>query len=81
MAVCALPNAQGFLAVTEVPLPECDGGYVAITVQDYDYLMSYTRITPSEAGEAFGYGFALVFGFGYLTTYAVYIAKKVINLI
>ncbi|MFH4666645.1 single-stranded DNA-binding protein [Vibrio cidicii] len=81
MPVCALPNSQGFLAVTEVPLSECDGGYVAVTVQDYDYLMSYTRITPADAGEAFGYGFALVFGVGYLGTYAIYIAKKVINLI
>ncbi|EGQ9207027.1 single-stranded DNA-binding protein [Vibrio cholerae] len=81
MPVCALPNSQGFLAVTDKPLNECHGGYVAVTIQDYDYLMSYTRITPTDAGLAFSFGFMAVFALGYLSTYAVYVGKKLINLL
>lgn len=82
MPVCMLPNSEGFLAVVpDVQLEDCTNGYVAVTVQDYDFMMSYTQVTGAEITEAFGFGFAAVFTVGYLSTYAVKAALKLIRLI
>lgn len=61
MPVCALPNADGFLAVVpDIEAASCSG-YVMVTAQEYDTLMSYTQLTPGEISQAFGLGFTLVF--------------------
>ncbi|WP_226977264.1 hypothetical protein [Vibrio alginolyticus] len=31
-------------------------GYVMVTAQEYDTLMSYTQLTPGEISQAFGLG-------------------------
>ncbi|EJG1656755.1 single-stranded DNA-binding protein, partial [Vibrio parahaemolyticus] len=53
MPVCALPNADGFLAVVpDIEAASCSG-YVMVTAQEYDTLMSYTQLTPGEISQAF----------------------------
>ncbi|MBM5249706.1 single-stranded DNA-binding protein, partial [Vibrio parahaemolyticus] len=48
MPVCALPNADGFIAV----VPEFDAascsGYVMVTAQEYGSLMDFTQVTGPE---------------------------------
>ncbi|EGR1299336.1 single-stranded DNA-binding protein, partial [Vibrio alginolyticus] len=51
------------------------------TAQEYDTLMSYTQLTPGEISEAFGLGFTLVFVGGYLSTYAIKMAIRLIKLL
>lgn len=81
MPVCMLPNSEGFVAVVpDVQLEDCTGGYVAVTVEDYNLMMSYTQITGAEITSAFGFGFAAVFAVGYLGTYAVKVALKLIRM-
>ena len=79
MAVCALSNAQGFLAVTNVPTTEC-AGYIVTTSQEYSHLMTYTQITALEVAGYFTLGFSLVFGV-HLLTLSVRVGIKLINLI
>ncbi len=39
-----MPNAQGFLAVVaDMSQTACEGGFVAITAAEYDYMISYTQ--------------------------------------
>ncbi|ELE6596799.1 single-stranded DNA-binding protein [Vibrio parahaemolyticus] len=81
MPVCALPNADGFLAV----LPEIDttscSGYVMVTAQEYGALMDFTQVTGSEATQMFGLGFSLVFFGGFISTYVINVALRLIRLI
>ncbi len=79
MAVCALPNAQGFLAVTDVPTAECTG-YIVTTSQEYAHLMTYTQITALEVASYFTLGFSLVFGM-HLLTLSVNVGIKLIKLL
>ncbi|EIC9816506.1 MULTISPECIES: single-stranded DNA-binding protein [Vibrio harveyi group] len=81
MPVCALPNADGFLAVVpDIEAASCRG-YVMVTAQEYDTLMSYTQLTPGEISQAFSLGFTLVFVGGYLSTYAIKMAIRLIKLL
>ncbi|MFM2592380.1 single-stranded DNA-binding protein [Vibrio harveyi] len=81
MPVCALPNADGFLAVVSgIDASSCSG-YVMVTAQEYANLMDYTQVTPNEISQAFGFGFTLVFAGGYLSTYAIKMAIRVIRLL
>jgi|TARA_Y100000588_G_C14207886_1_gene905401 hypothetical protein len=81
MPVCALPNADGFLAVVpELDVTDC-AGYVMMSASDYQYFMAYTQITATEIATYFAGGFALVFVFGFLQTYAIKAALRVIRLI
>ena len=81
MPVCAIPNSDGFLAV----VPELDvslcSGYVMLTTQEYDYFMAYTQVTSTEMAKYFVGGFSLVFVFGFLLTYGIKAAIKLIKLI
>ncbi|WP_140301388.1 single-stranded DNA-binding protein, partial [Vibrio parahaemolyticus] len=75
------PNADGFLAVVpDIEAASCSG-YVMVTAQEYDTLMSYTQLTPGEISQAFGLGFTLVFVGGYLSTYAIKMAIRLIKLL
>lgn len=81
MPVCAMPNSDGFLAVvTELEVTSCSG-YVMMSSEEYDFVMAYTQITSSEMATYFAGGFALVFVFGFLQTYGIKAALKVIRLI
>ncbi|RIZ55155.1 single-stranded DNA-binding protein [Vibrio sp. PID23_8] len=82
MPTCVMPNAQGFLAVVaDMSQTACDGGFVAITAAEYDYMMSYTQITSIEATSYFSGGFAAVFVAGFASTYAIKIALKLVNIL
>ncbi|MDF5451805.1 single-stranded DNA-binding protein, partial [Vibrio parahaemolyticus] len=60
MPVCALPNADGFIAVVpEVDAASCSG-YVMVTAQEYGSLMDFTQFTCPEVSQMFGLGFCLV---------------------
>ncbi|OBT16570.1 single-stranded DNA-binding protein [Vibrio tasmaniensis] len=81
MPVCAMPNSDGFLAVVpELEVTSCSG-YVMVSAEEYDFVMAYTQITSSEMATYFAGGFALVFVFGFLQTYGIKAALKVIRLI
>ncbi|MBF9000487.1 single-stranded DNA-binding protein [Vibrio nitrifigilis] len=83
MSVCLIPNSDGFLAVTDTSLEDCgdSSGYIGITVDEYNTLSSYTQITAADAGSAFSFGFFAVFAVGYLSTYAIKIAIRLIRTI
>lgn len=81
MPVCAIPNSDGFLAVVpELDVSSCSG-YVMLTAQEYDYFMAYTQVTSTEMAKYFVGGFSLVFVFGFLSTYGIKAAIKLIKLI
>ena len=81
MSVCLMPNSQGFLAVVaDMATTACTGGYVAVTPEEYSYIMSYTQVTSSEATVAFTGGFIAVFA-AFASTYAIKMALKVIKLL
>ncbi|MDK9765127.1 single-stranded DNA-binding protein [Vibrio sp. D420a] len=81
MPVCAIPNADGFIAaVPELEVSTCSG-FVMMSADEYQYVMAYTQITSTEMATYFAGGFALVFVFGFLQTYAVKAALRVIRLI
>lgn len=81
MPVCAMPNSDGFIAIVEgVELSSCSG-YVMTTVQEYNALYEYTQLTGVEISQYFGLGFSLVFVGGYLLTYGISAALKVIRLL
>ncbi|HCG9215552.1 single-stranded DNA-binding protein [Vibrio parahaemolyticus] len=81
MPVCALPNADGFIAVVpEVDAASCSG-YVMVTAQEYGSLMDFTQVTGSEATQMFSLGFSLVFFGGFISTYAIKMAIRLIKLL
>lgn len=80
MPACAVPNSQGFLAVVDVDVNACTG-FIVTTTQEYLYLTDYTQITPLEVSQAVGFGFTLIVGLGYLSTYGVQLALRIIRLL
>ncbi|MGF1837618.1 single-stranded DNA-binding protein [Vibrio atlanticus] len=81
MPVCAIANSKGFLAVVpSVDVSSCSG-YLMLKPDEYEFMMSYTQITSTEIATYFAGGFSLVFVFGFLSTYGIKAALKVIRLI
>ncbi|MDN3685835.1 hypothetical protein QW180_28880 [Vibrio sinaloensis] len=50
-----------------------------ISSTEYDHLTTHQSVSAQEASAAIGFGFAVVFGLGYLTTYGVGVGKRLIG--
>ncbi|WP_434998673.1 single-stranded DNA-binding protein [Vibrio scophthalmi] len=80
MPSCVMANAQGFLAVVSTDIAQCTG-FIVVTPAEYEYVMGYTQITAIEATAAFSGAYSLVFVSGFLTTYVVKVAIKLVKLL
>ncbi|EGR2998727.1 single-stranded DNA-binding protein, partial [Vibrio parahaemolyticus] len=56
-------------------------GYVMVTAQEYGSLMDFTQVTGPEATQMFSLGFSLVFFGGFISTYAIKMAIRLIKLL
>ncbi len=80
MPVCALPNADGFIAVVpEVDAASCSG-YVMVTAQEYGSLMDFTQVTGLKLLKCLASVF-LGFLWGFISTYAIKMAIRLIKLL
>ncbi|MFB9216514.1 single-stranded DNA-binding protein [Vibrio sinaloensis] len=76
MSVCVTITSEGFLKRVETE--HCQA-YVMISSTEYDHLTTHQSVSAQEASAAIGFGFAVVFGLGYLTTYGVGVGKRLIG--
>lgn len=78
MSQCVVITSQGFLKTAN---NEHCSSFVIVSHSEYSQLNSHKSVSAQDAAIAIGFGFSVVFGLGYLTTYAVAVAKRVIKLI
>lgn len=78
MAVCVKADPHGQLYLNRTA--DCRD-FVMITSQEYNSLVSHQTVTAVDAGSAISFGFAVVFGLGFLSTYVVSVGKKLIRMI
>lgn len=82
MVACVSSSQDGFLYI--VPANQdnnCESEYIMLTTQDYGNMMNYTRLDAATITESFSYGFAAVLFAGFISTYAIKIALRVVRLI
>lgn len=78
MPICVDVTSEGFLHKTDTE--NCQA-YVLVSTSEYADLSAHKSVSAQEASIAIGFGFAVVFGIGYLPTYGVAVAKRLINLL
>ncbi len=78
MANCVVINSENLLQVTSDTLETCSD-YILLSKQDYTFWFDALTITPTDIGSAISFGIFIVFGMGYLQTYAVGIGLKLIR--
>lgn len=78
MSVCVEITSEGFLKTTGTEL--CSS-FVLVSSAEYQNLSSHQSVSAQDASMAIGFGFAVVLGLGYLSTYGVALAKRLINLV
>lgn len=76
MAACVNFTSEGFLKRTDATTCKA---YVLVSSSEYNDLSAHKSVSPAEASAAIGFGFAVVFGLGYLSTYAVGVSKRLIR--
>ncbi|WP_260261724.1 single-stranded DNA-binding protein [Vibrio intestinalis] len=84
MAICVeiSPDHGNVLyATTELDGASSCSAYVLVSSSEYDSLLTHKSLTPLDVSAAVGFGFTVVFGLGYLSTYGVALAKRLIKLI
>lgn len=79
MPVCVAP-ANGYLKIVPVAVEQCQA-YVLVTQSEYSDWMTTLELSPSTISSAFGFGLSAVLITGYLSSYGVGLAKKLIRLI
>lgn len=75
MAICVDVTSEGFLRHSDSAVCE---SYMMVSSSEYSDLMNHQSVSAQDASMAIGFGFAVVFGLGYLSTYAVGVCKRVI---
>lgn len=80
MAVCISVNELNELHLSNHSIDECNS-YVLLTSLEYQSTTDLFTPTPESISIAFGWGFGAVVIIGYFSSYAVGIAKKIINLV
>ncbi len=78
MAQCVDFTSEGFLRKSGTE--NCEA-YVLVSSSEYADMVAHQSVSASEASVAIGFGFAVVFGIGFLPTYGVAVAKRVIRLL
>ncbi|WP_157372617.1 single-stranded DNA-binding protein [Photobacterium marinum] len=78
MPTCVNTNAQGYLRIENIPVAQCDG-YVMVTKAEYDTWLSTWELSPAEISSAFTFGLGAILVTGYLSSYGVGLAKKLIR--
>lgn len=80
MANCVIINSQKLLQVTSDSLDDCSD-YILLSKQDYLFWFDALNVTLTDIGSAISFGIFIVFGMGYLKTYVVSVALKLIRMI
>ena len=80
MANCVIINSQKLLQVTSDSLDACSD-YILLSKQDYLFWFDALNVTLTDIGSAISFGIFIVFGMGYLKTYVVSVALKLIRMI
>ncbi|MDA0148340.1 single-stranded DNA-binding protein [Vibrio sp. LaRot3] len=82
MAMCIDIAANGVLVSQgQITRPSDCTAFVMVSSAEYSQLMTHQSLSPAQVGTAVSFGFAIVFGLGYLSTYGVALAKRLIKLI
>jgi len=78
MPVCVDFTPEGFLK--ESGTSECQA-YVLVSSNEYADLSAHKSVSAQDAATAITFGFSVVVGLGFLATYVVAVAQRVIKLI
>ncbi|NRB69766.1 MAG: hypothetical protein HRU48_20765 [Vibrio sp.] len=78
MPACVDFTPEGFLK--ESGTSDCQA-YVLVSSNEYADLSAHKSVSAQDAATAITFGFAVVFGLGFLTTYGVALAQRIIKLI
>lgn len=78
MSVCTLVDESGYVRQSVQSVEECTG-YVLVSPSEYHATANTFAPTSSGVASAFMWGFGAVVVVGYLSAYAVGVAKQVIN--
>ncbi len=76
--LCVSINSQGFLQKTNTEIDLCNS-YILVSKSDYDYWFDYLSVTPSDVGSSIGFGFAVIFVLGFMTSYPIKLALNLIR--
>jgi hypothetical protein len=80
MAVCTLVDESGYVRQSVQSVEECTG-YILVSPSEYHATVDTFAPTSEGIATAFSWGFGSVVVIGYLSAYAVGVAKRLINLI
>lgn len=78
MAVCTLVDEAGYVRQSVQSVEECTG-YILVSPSEYHATVDTFAPTSAGITSAFLWGFGSVVVVGYLSAYAVGVAKQVIN--
>ena len=78
MPACVDFTTEGYLK--KIESDDCQA-YVLVSSSEYADLAAHKSVSAQDAATAITFGFSLVFGLGFLATYGVAVAQRVIKLI
>ncbi|RBW67239.1 single-stranded DNA-binding protein [Vibrionales bacterium C3R12] len=76
MPVCVDITSEGFLQ--QINVDTCEA-YILVTASEYTDLNTHQSVSAADASLAIGFGFSIVFGLGYLTTYGFGVGQRLIK--
>ncbi|MFW7526644.1 hypothetical protein ACODM8_21320 [Vibrio ostreicida] len=82
MPACVDFTPEGFVYSKPVSgdSPDCQA-FVLVSSNEYSDLSAHKSVSAQDAATSITFGFAVVFGLGFLSTYGVALAQRIIKLI